>query len=200
MIGKKLSSPLKTAVSIFCMGLVLFSFCRSAGADPWQRLQTLYRETSVRRKTAPSQDDPWARLRSVYLPFTEAEETSALIDPASGRKVSRYLNKQLQPFASLIEKASARFHIPREIIGAVIMVESGGNPRARSSTSSASGLMQTIDSTFRQARSALESRDIRIADTPFDARASIMAGSWYLDRMYRLAGDEAGFGKDEFDP
>jgi len=65
------------------------------------------------------------------------------------------------------------------------MVESGGNPHAAAKTSSAKGLMQTIDATFAEARRALAVQGIKIRNDPFKPRASIMAGTWYLDQMYR---------------
>ena len=102
-------------------------------------------------------------------------------------KVSGHLHWVLKPYASLIYKASQQFNIPPEVIKAVIVVESGGNPRAKAKTSSAKGLMQTIDSTFRAARKDLLVKGIYTANTPYDAHASIMAGSWYLDRMFRRA-------------
>ena len=67
------------------------------------------------------------------------------------------------------------------------MAESGGNPRAQASTSTAKGLMQTIAGTFRDARKDLIAQGILIEDDPFDPHASIIAGAWYLDRMYAQA-------------
>ena len=69
------------------------------------------------------------------------------------------------------------------------MVESGADRYARAKGSSAKGLMQTIDSTFKEARESLKSQGIDIKDDPFDPRSSIYAGCWYLDRMYRTANE-----------
>ncbi len=90
-------------------------------------------------------------------------------------------------YGHIIETASRLFQVPQKIIISVILTESGGNPVARAKTSSAKGLMQTIDSTFNMAYKSLEARGIRIVRDPLNPRASIMAGTWYLDRMYDRA-------------
>jgi len=161
-----------------------------AAAGPWQALQHRYgpglpSPAAHRRAKGP---DAWARLRSIYLPFSEAVETAALTDRRAAGEVSGRLHRVLHPYASIIHDASRRFRIPAEILGAVIMAESGGNPRARASTSTAKGLMQIIAGTFRDAREDLLSQGVHIKDDPFDPHASIMAGAWYLDRMYARAG------------
>ena len=157
--------------------------------NPWIILQDRFKEKSGAQTFHQKalKPDPWVRLRAIYLPFTEDEETAALKDLAAARKVSAYLLKVLKPFANDITAASLRFDIPWEIIGAVIMVESGGNSAAKAKTSSARGLMQTVTGTFREARQGLLSEGIAVAESPYDPHASIMAGSWYLDRMYRHA-------------
>jgi hypothetical protein len=152
--------------------LLVFLLRTPAGADAWEALQHRYAPgpISVITKTekSVSPQDPWARLRAVYLPFSETLETEALTDPKAARRVSGHLHKALGPYASIIGDASRRFRIPPEIIGAVIMAESGGNPRAQASGSTAKGLMQTISGTFRDARENLLSQGILIEDDPFD--------------------------------
>lgn len=159
-----------------------------AGADAWEALQhrlvsTLPAGTAERS----SRPDPWVRLRAIYLPFSKMLETDALTDPAAARKVSGRLHQALRAYDPIIREASSRFRVPSEIIGAVIMAESRGDPRAQAFGSTAKGLMQTIDGTFQDARESLLSQGIIIRDDPFDPRASIMAGVWYLDRMYTRA-------------
>lgn len=166
--------------------LLIFLLRIDAGAGPWQALQDrcvpgAFSPATVKRAKGP---DPWARLRAIYLPFSKATETAAITDRRAARTVSGHLHRALHPYAPIIHDASSRFNIPPEIIGAVIMAESGGDPMAQASTSTAKGLMQTIAGTFRDAREALLAKGIVIADDPFDPHASIMAGAWYLDRMY----------------
>lgn len=154
-------------------------------ADPWKALQQKYEKGCDRRETnIQHEKDPWARLRAVYLPFTEAEERAASKHKDSAGKVSRSLHRILEPFAHIIKDTSNKFNVPPEIIGAVIMVESGGDPSAGAETSSAKGLMQTIDSTFREAREDLAMKGVLLPDDPFDPSASITAGTWYLDQMF----------------
>jgi soluble lytic murein transglycosylase-like protein len=169
--------------------LLAFLLQIQAGADVWEALQNRYAPESFSKGTEKQgpRHDPWARLRAIYLPFSEAIETAALTDHKAARKVSGHLHKALRPYAHIINDAARRFLIPSEIIGAVIMAESGGNSRAQASTSTAKGLMQTIAGTFRDAREDLMAQGILIEDDPFDPQASIIAGAWYLDRMYRQA-------------
>lgn len=160
-----------------------------AGADSWHTLQQRYTKKEVSHPLANHRPapDPWACLRAVYLPFTKDIDRAALTDRKSGEQVFAYLRSALLPYDDFIQEASRIFGIPPEIIGAVIMVESGGDARARAETSTAKGLMQTIDGTFRHAHKDLSSRGIMITDDPFDPHGSIMAGAWYLDKMYALA-------------
>ena len=171
--------------------LPVFLLRTPAGADAWEALQHRYAPEPISMVTKAekpvSQKDPWARLRAIYLPFSETLETEALTDPEAACRVSGHLHKALRPYARIIGDASRRFRIPPEIIGAVIMAESGGNPRAEASGSTAKGLMQTISGTFQDARENLMAQGVFIEDDPFDGRASIMAGAWYLDRMYQRA-------------
>lgn len=163
-------------------------------ADPWEDLQGhLYESNPLVANNIDSKEDPWSRLQTLFLPFTVKEETAALADPSTGRKISNYLHTRLKPYLKWIYEAGHRFNIPPEIIGAVIMVESGGNSKANSKTSSAKGLMQTISATFKEAGNHLKSQGIRVKNSPYDPNASIMAGSWYLDRMFhRAASDKKG--------
>jgi soluble lytic murein transglycosylase-like protein len=90
-------------------------------------------------------------------------------------------------YGETITRASKLFDVPEKIIIGVILTESGGDPLARAKTSSAKGLMQTIDSTFNMAYNALKVQGINIVKDPFDPTASILAGSWYLGSMYDQA-------------
>ena len=189
----KLSAQWALGRGLILAFLPVFLLRTPAGADAWQSLQHRYAPESISatHQKRKSKQDPWARLRAVYLPFSESLETQALTDHKAARKVSGYLHKALRPYAHIIRDASRRFQVPPEIIGAVIMAESGGNPRAQASGSTAKGLMQTISGTFRDARENLISQGIFIEDNPYDPRASITAGAWYLDRMYaRAAADQ----------
>lgn len=172
---------------IFSLPLVLLLQIQ-AGAD----LQGRYapEPPSSRVGEGHHRTDPWARLRALYLPFTEEEERAALKDKKAARRLSGHLHGALMPYETLVEEAARRFRIPSTIIGAVILVESGGDPMAQSGTSSAKGLMQTVKGTFQDARRDLASKGVSIRDDPFNPRSSIMAGAWYLDRMYAQVTEE----------
>ena len=169
--------------------LVSVAFLGSAWAsgDPWSRLRDRYDQMP---ETAPPENnlpDPWQQLRAVSLPFTSGEEMDAVGESDKGGVFSQKVNRRLEKFNGHIILASGKFGVPPALIRAVIMAESGGNPSARTKLSSAKGLMQTIDSTFSSAVAALEQMDIHIKDDPFDPGASIMAGTWYLSKMYEKA-------------
>ncbi len=173
--------------------------------DSWTQLQDFYgsaEKPAVIEKAVPvtpvvsnpldAQDDPWAIMQIYYVPFTEADEDEALQNPGSSRKVSTFLHQKLSPYQTIINAAAQRFDIPPTVLGAVIMVESGGNPNASAKTSSAKGLMQTIKATFAEARAGLKAKGISIPNDPYSPKASIMAGSWYLDRMFRQMERDSG--------
>jgi soluble lytic murein transglycosylase-like protein len=138
-------------------------------------------------QAAGAENDPWQLLRARFLPFSVQEEDQARYKPGHARTFQDRFAARLAPYESMIATASRQFDIPKNLLQAVIMAESGGDSKARAGTTSAKGLMQTIDSTFRMAREGLAQNGIIIPDDPFDPEASIMAGSWYLDRMYHQA-------------
>ncbi len=83
-------------------------------------------------------------------------------------------------YESLVVEHSARQSLRPELVRAVIQVESGFNPRARSSKG-AMGLMQLMPATAR----ALG------VTNPFDPEDNIRGGTTYLRRLLdRYAGDE----------
>jgi soluble lytic murein transglycosylase-like protein len=100
-----------------------------------------------------------------------------------------FYQSRLKPFQAHIEKASFFFDVPEEIIGGVILQESSGNPRAKAKTSSAKGLMQTIDATFEFARKNLLKHEFIISD-PYNPLHSILAGTWYLSYVFELSKED----------
>ena len=175
---------------LFFLTVVLNGFVM-ADDDPWLSIQDFFptknEEPSVKEDTENSVDDPWRKLRDYFIPFTEQQEVEALTNHRRAVEVAGKLHKRLYPFRGYIALASERFQVPPEIIGAVIMVESSGNPRAKAKTSSAKGLMQTINSTFAMGVTALEKQGITLVDSPYNVQSSIMTGSWYLGQMYDQA-------------
>ncbi len=195
--GRGSLQPSHTKMITGLLFLLLSTVRTVHAADPWTELRDFYgapktpavvfeEDVPVKEPSLDDQEknDPWAILQGCYIPFTEKDEAAARVDPQARRKVSAHLHERLAPFRSLIAQASSRFNIPPEVLGAIIMVESSGNPRAKAKTSSAKGLMQTIDSTFAEARQGLDRIGLPIHDNPYNPQASILAGSWYLDRMF----------------
>ena len=82
---------------------------------------------------------------------------------------------------TLIKQASDEYGVDSNLIAAVILQESGGNPRAIS-PKGAKGLMQIMDSTAQE----MGMRQ------PFNPQQNILAGTKYLSQMLeRYSGDEA---------
>jgi len=101
-------------------------------------------------------------------------------------KNASLIKKNLKPFRKYIKKASVFFDVPEEIISGVIVQESSCNPKAKAKSSSAKGLMQTIDSTFEFARKNVYKHEI-IINNPYNPYHSIIAGTWYLSYVFELA-------------
>jgi soluble lytic murein transglycosylase-like protein len=86
-------------------------------------------------------------------------------------------------WASEIAAASARFGVPEQWIRRVIRAESGGRAasggRPTISPAGAMGLMQLMPGTWREVR-----RLIGLGVDPYDPHDNILAGTFYLRRMY----------------
>jgi soluble lytic murein transglycosylase-like protein len=195
--------------AVFWSRLVLFVLLLIAtpthANDSWSQLQKYYRspkepvavvqklpQHSAVTSTLAAQDDPWSILQTYYVPFTQEDENRASTNPTARRKVAGFLHDKLATYQTIINDAAQRFNIPPTVLGAVIMVESAGNPNARAESSSAKGLMQTIKSTFAGARAGLKAKGIDIPNDPYNPKASILAGSWYLDRMFHQMERDSG--------
>jgi len=90
-------------------------------------------------------------------------------------------------FQAHIIEASQRFDIPARWIEAVIMAESGGDPKAVS-PKGAMGLMQLMPETWAELRDQYD-----IGADPFDPRTNILAGTAYLKAMQHRFGYPALF-------
>jgi soluble lytic murein transglycosylase-like protein len=187
---------LVAAAALCLMAAGVSAAGENAGKDPWEALRSkLKGEKQTPAPDAPARrEDPWRRLRAHYLPFTEEAEEQALKKPGGDPAVSASLARLIAPYRNEIRKASGLFNIPEPIIGAVILVESAGDPNAKARNTTASGLMQTIAGTYRMAREGLDELGIQVAECPFDPRSSILAGSWYLDLMFRKAFSDGRIG------
>lgn len=115
-----------------------------------------------------------AALRSFALTLS-----LALACPAQAQTVADW-----RPF---VVEASERFDMPVAWIERVMHAESGGrtklNGRPIVSRAGAMGLMQLMPGTWAEIRSALS-----LGSDPFDPRDNILAGAFYLRRMYNRFG------------
>lgn len=88
----------------------------------------------------------------------------------------------------LIKAAAQRFHVPGIWIRAIMMIESGGRTvldenRPMTSSAGAMGLMQVMPQTWAQMR-----RAYRLGADPYEPRDNILAGTAYLELLYRQYG------------
>ncbi len=172
--------------------------------DPWACLQKSYPKRPAKQSSAAVtsglqtkiyKNDPWQRLREIVIPFSLTDEQK--LNRGSGSEVAEKVHQKLKPWRKYIQRAARLFQVPVAIIEAVIMVESGGNPKAKAKTSSAAGLMQTIKATFADGRRSLAARGIICADDPFDPQASILVGTWYLKQMFDQSQSDGKPGVDD---
>lgn len=166
-------------------------------SESWQSLLGYqYKPVTQPEKAAPTLASIWSGFLADYpsdiMRRPIVTKKQLLKVPEKYRKTHQVYKSgsegwitKMKPYESWINEASQTFNIPVPIIQAVIMQESSGNPKAKAKTSSAKGLMQTIDGTFEMARQGLAKQGINVTD-PLNARDSIYAGSWYLAHCYSL--------------
>lgn len=93
----------------------------------------------------------------------------------------------LDQFQAHTKEASQRFAIPESWVQAVILAESGGDPKAIS-PKGAMGLMQLMPATWAELR-----HQYNLGADPFDPRTNILAGTAYLRAMQDRFGHPALF-------
>lgn len=90
----------------------------------------------------------------------------------------RASSESFHPFAAFVSEASRRFTIPEHWIRAVMHVESGEKPRARS-RKGAMGLMQIMPGTWAELRARYG-----LGADPYDDRDNILAGAAYIRELH----------------
>lgn len=146
----------------------------------------IYRQLVLQRDgrmEAPSADGaPSATPASA--PVTTGTKASGQAVQSGAESVSAAVpstaSKRLDALNEMIEQASQRHGLDSTLVSAVILQESGGNPRAIS-PAGAQGLMQLMPST---------ADSLGVSD-PLDPKQNIEAGARYLKQMLeRFGGDE----------
>jgi len=84
----------------------------------------------------------------------------------------------IDPFATFVSEASKRFVVPEHWIRALMHIESGGKPQARSSKA-AMGLMQIMPRTWAELRTRY-----RLGADPYDPHDNIQAGAAYIRELH----------------
>ena len=113
---------------------------------------------------------------TVLIPSAQATAAATASAPASAASSSRPGDTRL--FKKEVEQASAHAGVDGALLHAVIMVESGYNPRAVSKRGAA-GLMQLMPETARRYK----------VSNVFDPAQNIRAGAQYLADLLKLFGN-----------
>ena len=97
----------------------------------------------------------------------------------------RQIERRLESFDPIIARHAARRHLPPELVRAVIRIESGGRPDARSARD-AVGLMQIREDTKRYVMDKLKAPDGDLADPEYN----VAVGTGFLRILLdRFGGD-----------
>lgn len=100
----------------------------------------------------------------------------------SATTMLRKTSSDTGPYASFVREAAQRFGVPASWIGAVMVIESGGDVLALSSQG-AMGLMQVMPATWADLRIRYD-----LGDNPYDPRDNILAGAAYLRELHERYG------------
>lgn len=122
------------------------------------------------------------RLRTVHPPHDRDGGAAASTPRATGFRTSHVRVPTAKPnrYDPLIERYAAQAEVPSELVRAVVRIESGFNPAARSSAG-AMGLMQLMPET---------AAELGVID-PYDPSENIRGGVVYLKQLLmRYGGDE----------
>jgi soluble lytic murein transglycosylase-like protein len=132
-----------------------------------------------------SSSQPSSMFQDLFAELLTEDEVNALSNTISDKATSSFspVNKPILPpmsfkgnldgsFDGIIDKASALYNIPANLIKAVVKQESNFNPNA-TSHAGASGLMQLMPATARSLG----------VENVFDPQQNIFAGTKYLRNM-----------------
>ena len=103
---------------------------------------------------------------------------SMLSSGAAHAEQESHTRASIRPFAAFVTEASRRFGVPEHWIRAVMHVESGAKPRARSSKG-AMGLMQIMPKTWTELRARYG-----LGADPYDPHDNILAGAAYIRELH----------------
>ena len=128
-----------------------------------------------------------ALRRTTFLLLSGLLLAMPVTGPASAQQTPAERSSQSDPYATYITEAAQRFGVPETWIRAVMRVESAGDVRAISSAG-AMGLMQVMPGTYQDLR-----KQFGLGSDPHAPRDNVLAGTAYLQQMYRRYGYPAMF-------
>ena len=130
--------------------------------------------TSVAQSPAPGSkpDKPISNTTSVTPPSGAAEKSIAKVPEPTGDKKS---------IVNTVREAAKTVGVDQDVATTTVAIESGFNPAAKASTSSASGLFQFIKRTWNAMLNKYgKPYGLFPGHSPFDARANAIMGAHYL--------------------
>ncbi|HUU30057.1 MAG TPA: transglycosylase SLT domain-containing protein [archaeon] len=143
----------------------------------------IYRQLSKdldRHREVPPAEAEFNPIKKVFGPVSPKGNSETGSDKPAEIENSGESDRGLSSFKELIEKNSARYSLDPALVAAVVMQESGGNPRAVS-RAGAQGLMQLMPQT---------ADSLGIGDV-FDPEQNIEGGTRYLRNLLdQFEGDE----------
>ncbi len=181
------------------LGLCVALLAPAARGDTFRYVDRDGREHSVRIGSDDPSVPPPARTASDSLPPPSRSEARPIAPeaptapPTTSAASWAPRDDEPFPYASFVIEAAQLYSLPVELVRAVMTVESGGHPRAVSS-SGALGLMQLMPFT---------AADLELTD-PFDPRQNVLGGARLLrilvntfdgDLTLALAAYHAGAGR-----
>jgi len=98
----------------------------------------------------------------------------------------RALKTRCGRFFAEVREAALIFRVPERILFGLIYRESGCVPSIRNPNSSALGLNQFVDKTWRWVRGELKRDTGMDIKDRVDPRSSLMAGGWYLNHLFQF--------------
>ncbi len=129
----------------------------------------------------------------IYVRDYSIKEVTGPIEKAT-KKYTDVVANTVVPYRDLVRAASRTFDVPPSILAGLIFQESSGRADAvpigknGEKLSSAQGLTQILDSTFREIRGDLnKDGKIVIGNDRSDPETAIMAGAYYLSKQFGLS-------------
>lgn len=155
----------KLSITLVIIGLVVFTFFSTYRVYAWSQ---------------ESQKTKNKQIMNLQKEADELRQEKAVKQWALKKGKVKVLRKVKRKYGGRINLAAKKYDLYPGIIGAVIALESGGNPKAKSPLGTDFGLMQLQEAT---------ARDMNVRDV-YHPYENIFGGARYLRLLINIFGDE----------